>query len=108
MSQTNPTNGEQRTRYPVPEEWQVMGEQLLAKVQELVREGNVRRIVIKQEGRTVLDIPLTVGVVGALLAPTLAAIGAAGALLAQCSIEVVREESPADAVRRTVEEMGNE
>ncbi len=74
------------------EELQVVGEQLLAKVKELVREGNVRRIRIKQDEHVVLEIPLAIGVVGILLAPTLAAVGAVGALLAQCSIEVVRVE----------------
>ncbi len=68
------------------DELQVMGEQLLSKVKELVHEGNVRRIIIKdQNGHTILEIPLTIGVVGAILAPTAAAIGAIGALLAQCS-----------------------
>ena|SRR5437868_4530551 len=95
MSQ-NYTNGEQKPNYQTyTEELQVMGEQLLSKVKELVHEGNVRRIIIKQEGRTVVEFPLTIGVVGALLAPPLAAIGAIGALIAQCSIEVVRSEPPA-------------
>jgi len=94
MSQ-NYTNGEQKPNYQTyTEEIQVMGEQLITKVKELVHEGNVRRIVIKQEGRTVAEFPLTFGVVGALLAPPLAAIGAIGALIAQCSIEVVRTEQP--------------
>ena len=64
------------------------------KVRELVHEGNVRRIIIKQEGHTILEIPLTVGVVGVILQPALVAIGAIGALMAQCSIEVVRSERP--------------
>ena len=94
MSQ-NYTNGEQKPNYQTyTEEIQVMGEQLLAKLRELVHEGNVRRIVIKQEGRTVAEFPLPFGVVGALLAPPLAAIGAIGALISQCSIEVVRTEQP--------------
>jgi hypothetical protein len=94
MSQTDSSNNvENKTNYQ--DELQVMGEQLLSKVKELVHEGNVRRIIIKdQNGRTLVEIPLTFGVVGAILAPTLAAIGAIGALLAQCSIEVVRSETP--------------
>ncbi len=92
MSQTDPTNVEQKAGYQ--QEWQVMGDQLLTRVKELIHEGNVRRIIIKQEGRTVAEFPLTFGVVGAVLAPALAAIGAIGALLAQCSIEVVRAEEP--------------
>jgi hypothetical protein len=88
------------------EEVQVLGDQLLSRVKELVHEGNVRRIIIKQEGRTIIEIPLTVGVVGAIFAPTLAAIGAVGALLAQCSIEVIRSETPtpSEEIHHTVEE----
>lgn len=93
MTQTDPnySNVEQRN---YQEELQVMGEQLLSKVKELLHEGNVRRIIIKQEGHTIMEIPLTVGVVGVLVAPVLAAIGAIGALMAQCSIEVIRSEKP--------------
>src|SRR5947207_2639880 len=76
------------------EEFQVMGEQLVATVEKLLHEGNVRRIIIKQEGRTILEIPLTIGVVGALVAPVLAAVGAIGAALTNCTIEVVRIERP--------------
>lgn len=89
MSQTDPNNVEQKN---YQEELTVIGEQLLSKVKELLHEGNVRRLIIKQEGRTLLEVPLTVGVVGVVMAPTLAAIGAVGALIAQCSIEVVRSE----------------
>lgn len=92
MTQNNTSNVENKN---YQDELQVMGEQLLSKVKELVHEGNVRRIIIKdQSGHTILEIPLTVGVVGAILAPTLAAVGAIGALLAQCSIQVVRSETP--------------
>ncbi|TMB85773.1 MAG: DUF4342 domain-containing protein [Chloroflexi bacterium] len=96
MSQTDP-NLQAGQRYQ--EELQVMGEQLLTRVKELVHEGNVRRIIIKQEGHTIMEIPLTVGVVGVLVAPALAAIGAIGALMAQCSIEVVRSERPGEAAQ---------
>ena len=72
---------------------EVDGDDLVAKVKEIVHEGNVRRIVIKNEdGEQVIEIPLTVGVVGALLLPALAAIGAVAALLSKCTIEVEREE----------------
>jgi len=98
MTQTDPNNIEQRTGYGV-EELQVMGEQLLSKVKEVIHEGNVRRLIIKQDGRTLLEIPLTIGVAGVVLAPVWAAIGVLGALIAQCSIEVVRSESPAEAVK---------
>ena len=102
MSQTDP-NLQAGQRYQ--EELQVMGEQLLARVKELVHEGNVRRIIIKQEGHTIMEIPLTVGVVGVLVAPALAAIGAIGALMAQCSIEVVRSERPGEAAQDKVDEI---
>ena len=94
MTQADPNaNVDQRAPY---EELQVMGEQLLSKVKELVHEGSVRRIIIKQEGQTIMEIPLTVGLAGVILAPTLAAIGVVGALLAKCSIEVVRSEPPTE------------
>ena len=74
------------------EEFRVSGEDLLAKCKELVREGNVRHITINNEqGKTLIDIPLTVGVVGAVLAPQLAAIGAI-ALLTRCTIVVEKVE----------------
>jgi hypothetical protein len=66
----------------------VQGHQLGTKVRELIEEGNVRRIVIKQGDRTIAEFPLTVGVVGAVAAPILAAVGAIAALVADCKIEV--------------------
>lgn len=76
------------------EEFQVNGDELLAKIKELLHEGNIRRIIIKNEaGRTLIDIPLTLGVVGALLALQLAAIGAIAALIAKGTIVVEKEES---------------
>mgnify|MGYP000938546242 CR=1 FL=1 len=75
------------------EEFQVNGEELLEKIKELVHAGNIRRILIRnQEGRTLIDIPLTFGVVGALLAPQLAAIGAIAVLLGSGSIVVEKVE----------------
>jgi uncharacterized protein DUF4342 len=66
--------------------------ELLEQVKRLIAEGNVRRVVVKQEGQVVAEFPLTVGVVGAVLAPVLAAIGALAALLTRCTIEVERTE----------------
>jgi uncharacterized protein DUF4342 len=63
-----------------------------AKIKELIHEGNVRRVIVQHEGRTVAEFPLTAGVVGALLAPVLAAIGALVALLQDCTIQVEREK----------------
>lgn len=65
---------------------------LVEKVKELVHEGNVRRIIIKDtDGKTVTEVPVTFGVVGLLVAPTWAAIGALAALAADYSIEVERD-----------------
>ena len=75
------------------EELKVTGDQLVGTVKELVREGNIRRIVIKnEEGHVYLEIPLTVGVVGALVAPVLAAVGAIAALVSNLTILVERVE----------------
>ena len=68
----------------------VQGGQLLDCAKKLIEEGNVRRVVVKQGERTIAEFPLTVGVVGAVLAPVLAAIGAISALATDCSIEVER------------------
>ena len=71
------------------EEYQVDGDDLLHKVKELVHEGNIRRITIRNEqGETLIEIPLTLGVVGIVLLPVLAAIGAVAALVAECTIVV--------------------
>jgi len=69
----------------------LQGSELLEKVKQIIHEGNIRRVVIKQGDRVVAEFPLTAGVVGTLLAPVLAAIGALVALLKDCSIEVERE-----------------
>ncbi|HSL21932.1 MAG TPA: DUF4342 domain-containing protein [Vicinamibacterales bacterium] len=66
------------------------GNELLDKLKEFVHQGNVRRVVVKQGTRTVAEFPLTAGVVGVVLAPVLAAIGALVAILNDCSIEVER------------------
>jgi len=78
------------------ETFRVEGGQLLDKVRELVREGNVRHITIKQDDRVIMEFPLTIGVAGVVLAPMLVAVGAVAALLTHCSIEVERE-TPRDA-----------
>ena len=77
------------------QEFSVDGDQLLATVRELVHEGNVRRLTIKtDEGRTLLEVPLTIG---AALLPVFAAIGALAALATRCTIVVEREVEPATA-----------
>ncbi len=69
----------------------VEGGELLERVKQLIHEGNVRRIVIRQGDRSVAEFPLTVGLVGTVAAPVLAAVGALAALLTNCTIEVERE-----------------
>jgi hypothetical protein len=69
---------------------EIKGEQLLAKIKELIAEGNVRRVRIRQKDHLIAEFPLTIGVVGAVLAPVLAAVGALAALLTECSIDVER------------------
>jgi hypothetical protein len=68
-------------------------DQLLDKLKKLIDEGNVRRVVVRQRGRTVAEFPLTAGVIGVVLAPVVAAIGALTALLAECTIEVEKAAS---------------
>jgi len=73
------------------ERYKVAGEKLLSKVKDLLKEGNVRRITIKNgEDKTLIEIPLTFGVVGAAIFPVWAAVGAIAALVTDCSIEVER------------------
>ena len=69
-------------------------DQILAQIKRLLDEGNVRRVVVKQQGRVVAEFPLTVGVVGTVIAPVAAAIGALTAVLADCTIEVEKTSEP--------------
>lgn len=74
------------------EEFKVKGEDLLAKIKQIIHEGNVSRIIIKnEEDKVYLEIPVTIGVIGAIFAPVLAAVGALAALAANFTIEVVRK-----------------
>ena len=75
------------------EEFRVNGEELLAKIKNLLKEGNIRRVIIKdREGKVLFEIPLTFGVVGVLIAPQLAAIGAITALLSEATVVVEKTE----------------
>ncbi len=75
------------------EEIKVTGETLLAKVRELIHAGNIRHVTIRNEkGRTLIEFPLTIGIIGTLLVPTATVIGALAALVASCSIEVEKTE----------------
>lgn len=75
------------------EEHKVRGDNLVGKIKELIREGNIRRITIRNDdGKELIEIPLTLGVVGTLLLPAWAAVGAIAALVTNCSIVVERHE----------------
>jgi len=76
------------------ESFKVAADQLVDAVKKVVHEGNVRRIVIKHDGRTVAEFPMTVGVVGVVLAPVLAAVGAIAAVITECTVEVERTGPP--------------
>lgn len=78
------------------ESFKVASAQLVDAVRKLIHEGNVRRVVIKQGDQVVVEFPLTVGVVGTVLAPILAAIGAVAAVIKECTIEVERVDDKAD------------
>lgn len=79
----------------VTEEMKVKGTQLLGTVKNLINEGNVRSITIKdKKGKTIVKFPLTIGVVGAAIAPILAAVGAIAALVTESSITVERDKKP--------------
>jgi hypothetical protein len=81
---------EEKTRI---EEYKVTGDELVHKVKEIVHEGNIRKISIKTEGgKTLLEFPVTVGVVGVVLLPLWAALGAAAALITDCTIAVEKVE----------------
>lgn len=72
--------------------FKVSGEELLKKIKELIKEGNIREISIEnKEGKVIMVLPLTLGVIGAALVPTLAAVGAVAALLTECTIRVKRK-----------------
>lgn len=77
------------------EEFRLKGDELLAKVKQLIAEGNVRRLIIKnKDQKTIIEIPLTVGLVGIVLAPVLAAVGSIAALVSDCTILVERNSQP--------------
>jgi len=75
------------------EEFRISGEEVVAKIKELLHEGNVRRIILKDEkGVTLIEVPLTIGVIGAVLLPVWAAIGAIAAMAAKLTLVVERTE----------------
>jgi hypothetical protein len=77
----------------VSEEYKVRGEQLVERARELVRAGNVRRLIVKnEEGQTLIEIPLTMGIVGAMMVPVWVALGSIAALANHYTLEVVTKE----------------
>lgn len=87
MSKTDSSKSEKKE-----ESFEVNGENLLKKVKEIINEGNVRKITIKdKEGKAIIVFPLTIGVVGTVVAPVLAAVGAIAALISECTISVERK-----------------
>lgn len=79
------------------EEFSVRSAEVIDKVKELIHEGNVTKIRIKHEGRTLVDIPVTLGTIGAVVLPQLAALGVLVAVFKRCTIEVVRNETSREA-----------
>ena len=80
----------------VVEEIHVMGSNLVDKVKELIHEGNVQRIIIKNEqGHTIVEIPVTLAAIGLVAAPELAAVGAIAGFVTKCTLVVERREPPA-------------
>ena len=75
------------------ERYKVAGDKVVAKLKELLHEGNIRHVVIKNdEGKTLIEIPVTIGVAGALLVPVWAAVGAVAAVVTNCTIEIERQD----------------
>lgn len=84
--------GKKSTNDSTKEQFKVYGHELLVKIKELIKEGNVRRIIIKNEkDKVMMEIPVTFAVIGAFFAPVLAAVGALAALMTKCTIEVERK-----------------
>jgi len=84
------------------ESFKLDGSQFVDKLRDLIHEGNIRRVIVQHEGRTVAEFPLTAGVVGVVLAPVLAAVGALAALLKNCTIQVERVHTERAAEDRKV------
>ena len=86
------------------EEFKLAGEEVLKQLKELIREGNVRKIIIQnEEGKEILSMPLTWGAIGAVVAPALAVVGAVAGLLTKCTLIVVKEEQDKNTENKTTE-----
>jgi len=84
------------------ETFKVAADQLVDAVKKVIHEGNVRRVIIKHEGRSIVEFPLTVGIVGAVLAPVLAAVGAIAAVVTECTVEVERVANDTTTTKQDV------
>ena len=74
-------------------QFKISGKQLLAKIEELIKEGNASRIIVRDEkGKTYIEIPVTVGVIGAMFAPIVAAVGALAGMAAHYTVEIINKE----------------
>ena len=82
---------------PTIQSLETKGGQVIDALKELVHKGNVRKVTVKQDGKTIAEFPLTFGVVGAAVAPVWAAIGAIAALVTDCTIEIERTDLPGQA-----------
>lgn len=101
MTETGTPNDQSDDQTSGREKYKVSGDKVIAKIKELLHEGNVRHVVIKnEEGRTLIEFPVSFGLAGALLLPVWAAVGAIAAIVTQCTIEIERttdeEESEED------------
>jgi len=82
-----------KTKKTTQEEFKINSDEIVKKVKEVIEEGNARRIIIKNEqGNSIMEIPMTIGVVGALLAPYLAAVGAIAAVVTNCTVVVIKND----------------
>jgi len=84
----------QRVDKPCTETLTATGSEIMDTVKQLIHEGNVRKVTVKQNGETIAEFPLTVGVIGAAIAPAFAAMGAIAALVTDCTIDIEREAGP--------------
>ncbi|MEM7417493.1 MAG: DUF4342 domain-containing protein [Gemmatimonadota bacterium] len=86
------------------EKYKVAGDRVIATIKKLIHEGNVRHVVIKnEEGRTLIEFPVSIGVAGAVLLPVWAAVGAIAAMVTQCTVEIEREDADSDDEESTAE-----
>lgn len=96
------TSGDTGDHDRITEEIWVKGNELVDKVKELIKKGNVTRVIVKnEEGKTLVEIPMTIGVVGTVLAPTVAILGGVAAIVTKCKIEIEREKDSSDKGQET-------